>query len=102
MTEDEKLNLVTNWFAEDWAIESAMGLLGDYEKMLEAQQPAARAPADSVLEDAARWRFAEANITYADLRGGGYVNTIGFPEKASKEAVREVIDAARKQGTSHD
>lgn len=49
-------------------------------------------------EDAQRWRFAEANITYADFRRGGYVNTIGFPEDESKEAVREAIDAARKEG----
>lgn len=42
----EKLNLVTNYFAEDWAIDKAMQLLYDYEKM-EAPQ------ADSVLEDAA-------------------------------------------------
>lgn len=33
MTEQEKLNLVTNYFAEDWAIDKAMQLLEDYEKM---------------------------------------------------------------------
>jgi hypothetical protein len=36
MTEQEKLNLVTNYFAEDWAIEKAMGLLEDYEKVVDA------------------------------------------------------------------
>ena len=33
MTEQEKLNLVTNYFAEDWAIDKAMQLLEDYENM---------------------------------------------------------------------
>lgn len=37
MTLQEKLNLVTNYFAEDWAIDKAMQLLEDYEN---AQQPA--------------------------------------------------------------
>ncbi len=37
--EQAKLNLVTNYFAEDWAIEKAMDLLVDYEKMIEEQQP---------------------------------------------------------------
>lgn len=37
MTSQEKLNLVTNYFAEDWVIEKAMQLLEDYDK---AQQPA--------------------------------------------------------------
>ena len=32
MTSQEKLNLVTNYFAEDWAIDKAMQLLEDYEK----------------------------------------------------------------------
>ena len=39
----EKLDLVTNYFAEDWAINKAMQLLDDYEKMVDAQQPASKA-----------------------------------------------------------
>ena len=31
LTDEQKLNLVTNWFAEDWAIKQAIGLLHDYE-----------------------------------------------------------------------
>ena len=53
MTEQEKINLVTNYFAEDWAIEKAMNLLEDYEKILEAPQPSPTPQADGVLEDAA-------------------------------------------------
>ena len=34
-----KLNLVTNYFAEDWAIEKALLLLEDYQKMMETQPP---------------------------------------------------------------
>ena len=30
LTDEQKLDLVTNWFAELWAIEKAMGLLDDY------------------------------------------------------------------------
>ncbi len=39
MTEQEKLNLVTNYFAEDWAIDKATQLLDDYQKMTETQSP---------------------------------------------------------------
>ena len=31
LTDEEKRDLVTNWFAEDWAIEKALGLLRDYD-----------------------------------------------------------------------
>lgn len=31
LTDQQKLDLVTNWFAEDWAIEKALGLLRDYD-----------------------------------------------------------------------
>lgn len=34
LTEDDKRALVVGWFAEDWAIENAMGLLGDYDTLL--------------------------------------------------------------------
>ena len=37
MNSQEKLNLVTNYFSEDWAIEKAMQLLEDYEKGVEEQ-----------------------------------------------------------------
>ena len=39
MTEQEKLNLVTNYFAEDWAIDKATQWLDDYQKMTETQSP---------------------------------------------------------------
>ena len=39
MTEQEKTNLVTNYFAEDWAIDEAMQLLEDCQKMTETQSP---------------------------------------------------------------
>ena len=32
LTDEEKLDLVTDWFAEDWAIEKALGLLRDFER----------------------------------------------------------------------
>lgn len=31
LTDQQKLDLVTNWFAEDWAIKKALGLLHDYD-----------------------------------------------------------------------
>ncbi len=31
LTDDEKLGLATSWFAEDWAIKNAIGLLNDHE-----------------------------------------------------------------------
>lgn len=31
LTEEQKLDLVTNWFSEDWAIEKALDLLDDYD-----------------------------------------------------------------------
>ena len=39
MTEQEKINLITNYFAEDWATEKALLLLEDYQKMMETQPP---------------------------------------------------------------
>ena len=36
LTDEQKLKLVTNWFAEDWAIKQALGLLHDYD--IEAKQ----------------------------------------------------------------
>ena len=34
LTDAQKLELVTNWFAEDWAVEKALGLLHDYDLQL--------------------------------------------------------------------
>jgi hypothetical protein len=31
LTDQQKLDLVTNWFAEDWAIKKALSLLRDYD-----------------------------------------------------------------------
>lgn len=56
MTEQEKINLVTNYFAEDWAIEKGLLLLEDYQKMMETQPPLSDAQYACVaeLEQAAR------------------------------------------------
>ena len=56
MTEQEKINLVTNYFAEDWAIKKALLLLEDYQKMMETQPPLSDAQYACVaeLEQAAR------------------------------------------------
>lgn len=158
MTEQEKLNLVTNYFAEDWAIKSAIGLLEDYEKMLEAQQsyptphadsqpkaqfddpkvqavytilcddadwPPKENPqqhwegwiarrivdallADSVLEDAARYRWLRNKSTVlhntAWLGGATAVQRdVDFLRRDDALAALDAaIDAARKQGASHD
>ena len=77
MNEQDKLNLITNYFADNLAIDKAMQLLDDYEKMVEAQQPvpSAAAAGDSVLEDAARLEF--------EMQHGS------------------AIAAARKQGANH-
>ena len=55
MTSQEKLNLVTNYFSEDWAIKKAMQLLEDYDK---AQQPTPTPQAESVTAPAsgANWQ----------------------------------------------
>jgi len=34
MTDEQKRELVTNWFAEGWAIKAALGMLGDYETIV--------------------------------------------------------------------
>lgn len=92
MTSQEKLNLVTNYFAEDWAIEKAMQLLDDYDK---AQQPTPPAQAaDSVLEDAARLDWLLLHISGAEFRRIGV--------HYSGNARRADVDAARKQGANHD
>jgi hypothetical protein len=31
LTDEQKQRLVTDWFAEDWAVKKALGLLDDYE-----------------------------------------------------------------------
>ena len=36
LTEFQKMDLITNWFAEDWAIKKAAGLLDDYASKLAA------------------------------------------------------------------
>lgn len=48
MTSQEKLNLVTNYFSEDWAIEKAMSLLEDYDKAQQPTQPLA--PTDDEID----------------------------------------------------
>lgn len=76
MTLQDKLNLVTNYFAEDWAIGKAMQLLEDYEKMVEAQQPAPSAAAtdwwrkraDEIEAQVAATGSTEAMRCYTDMR----------------------------------
>lgn len=98
MTKQEKLNLVTNYFAEGWAIDKAMQLLEDYEK------------ADSVLEDAARWTTEQE---YAIRQGHEIAASDGYFEarpqidsndrrKVFQAGFERGWDAARKQGASHD
>lgn len=33
LTDEQKHDLATNWFAEDWLIDKAIGMLGDYESI---------------------------------------------------------------------
>lgn len=93
MTSQEKLNIVTNYFAEDWAIEKAMQLLEDYERT-----------AHSVMEDAMRYRWLRINAigAFRTNEGKGPVSVYhlskipaipGIPEETDA-----AIDAARKQG----
>ena len=58
---------------------------------------AARAPADSVLEDAARWQWL------ADYLIGERTDLDeGIVACATIDALRQFADAARKQGANHD
>jgi hypothetical protein len=41
LTEEKKVELATNWFAEDWAITKAVGMLHDYDKLLRKTTPPA-------------------------------------------------------------
>jgi len=71
---------------------------------------AARAPADSVLEDAARLDWLDKNIFHRDMdewdarygHGDGYNMWVLFAPKGAQGGARSIIDAARKQGANHD
>lgn len=67
---------------------------------------AARAPADSVLEDAARYRFlAEHCRSTSEHWGGRWSIIINGPAPKSHDSeddFDEAVDAARKQGANHD
>ena len=41
LTEEKKVELATNWFAEDWAITKAVGMLHDYDRLLRKTTPPA-------------------------------------------------------------
>jgi hypothetical protein len=41
LTEEKKVELATNWFAEDWAITKAVGMLHDYDRRLRKTTPPA-------------------------------------------------------------
>ena len=41
LTEEKKVELATNWFAEDWAITKAVGMLHDYDRLLRSATPPA-------------------------------------------------------------
>jgi hypothetical protein len=43
LTEEKKVELATNWFAEDWAITKAVGMLHDYDRLLRKTTPPAPA-----------------------------------------------------------
>jgi hypothetical protein len=47
LTEEKKVELATNWFAEDWAITKAVGMLHDYDRLLWKTTPPAQ-PAPEV------------------------------------------------------
>ena len=62
-----------------------------------AKEAAARDPADSVLEDAARWQWL------ADYLIGERTDLDeGIVACATIDALRQFADAARKQGANHD
>ncbi len=71
---------------------------------------AARAPADSVLEDAARLDWLEQNLFHRekdewDTKFGGYKEYnmwVLFSPKGIQGSARNIIDAAREQGADHD
>lgn len=75
------------------------------ERIAQVVVPALKAKsAYSVPEDAARWKFVEANLTYAEFRDGSYFNTYQWPKYESQQAARAAIDAAisAQQGDSHE
>jgi hypothetical protein len=45
LTEEKKVELATDWFAEDWAITKAVGILHDYDSRLRKTTPPAAQPA---------------------------------------------------------
>lgn len=93
MTSQEKLNLVTNYFAEDWAIEKAMQLLEDYESSIH-----------SVLEDASRYRWLRTNAigAFRTNDGKGPVSVYHLSKIPALPGIPEetdaAIDSAYKQG----
>ena len=71
-----------------------------------ASYRAARAPADSVLEDAARYRWLAAHCrSTSEHWGGRWSIVIDGPAPKSHDSEDDfdaAIDAARKQGANHD
>ena len=67
---------------------------------------AARAPADSVLEDAARYRWIAARCRITGEHWGGRWSIVveGPAPKShdSEDDFDKAVDAARKQGANHD
>ena len=82
MTSQEKLNLVMNYFSEDWAIKKAMQLLEDYEST-----------AGIVLEDA-----AQVEIDLFNDLNRVYGNTLTAYAKEMCRLGYRKTNAARKQG----
>lgn len=89
--EQAKLNLVTNYFAEDWAIEKAMDLLVDYEKMIEEQQPVPSVA--SVASKAVLAAIRAANMQL--VRTGDDEFMLVTLKKATPQADSVLEDAAR-------
>ena len=104
MTEQEKLNLVTNYFAEDWAIDKAMQLLEDYENMT---GNSSASEADNVLHSF--WVLLGEAETQADNDNNPLLKhqVEGFYRQwntlnGSALEPRWMTRAARKQGAKHD
>ena len=90
----------------------AEGLLAPAIAALERGTPAARAPADSVLEDADRYRWLFGARTDAQAVSVSETVFKPLPQDEvlshlqgfymSKTVVDALVDAARKQGANHD
>ena len=122
MTSQEKLNLVTNYFAEDWAIEKAMQLLEDYDKAQQPSLSAAVGPGEVVahrlvrkslsgewVSDARDWSDGPPSRALVDsicADAGRWRIDVAYaapttqpaPQADSVPAPDEILNMAREQG----